>query len=122
MAGSSISYSGGIGSVLYMFTQLTATPVPVGSGATTIYRAQLDGRNIAQATLRLFDKSTTPTVGTDAAWMFLPFVPGEIAEFVFDITHPVTSNNCYAAVTSNPGGGAGSTDPTARVDVIIDGD
>lgn len=91
-----------------------------GSSTTTIYMVQIDctknpGENVYA---RLWNKATTPTIGTDDCELVLPGARGKINTWVNWRGVPFTSKVHVACVT-DPGGTGGVTSPTGKVDLRV---
>lgn len=68
--------------------------------------------------LKLYDKATTPTVGTDHPHIALPGKRGKITQHKMPVG-VVFTNDINAAVCQAPGATAGSSNPTGIVKVRL---
>ena len=95
------------------------------AGATNpnkLYWAQIDctDNTVEDGTLRLYDSSTTPTVGSTAAHVWLPGKRGRTISYHFPAGIPWTANQyVYAAYVKGQGGTGGSSAPSGTVKVKL---
>lgn len=69
-------------------------------------------------TVRLYDDAGTPTVGTDAAHVWVPGIRGKKTEYEWPIGIPFTAG-IGAATVKGIGGTGGSDNPTGTVRVTL---
>lgn len=86
----------------------STNPTVVQAGIGRVYRIIGKNSGLADRTLKLYDKATAPTVGTDAPRISFPLTMGQ--SFNFDIMHGLSFVNGIAfALTS----GSSDTDTGA---------